>query len=113
MAKLFTTVKVDLAAADASKTLIAAPSGGVTDPEKAGIRIHRIVYISKTSAAQALSVDIGTVNILDLAASVTAHTVIDTGFMDGGIRGQVETALVATPAAAGPAGSFYVTYSID
>lgn len=101
------TAKADLGAADSTKTVIVAPREGVH------IRVFRAVYISKTSAAQALSLDAGTSNVLDLAASVTAHAVIDTGEMAGGLLMPAATALIATPAAAGPAGSFYVTYRLE
>ncbi len=113
LGKLYKTVKVDLLAADTTRTLIAAPSGGADLRDQSSITVYRIVYISKTSGAQAITVDIGTVNILDLADSITAHVIIDTGWLDGGLKGDVETALIAVPAAAAPAGSFFVTYSID
>ena len=104
LGKLFTTVKVDLAIGDSTKTIVAAPSAGVA------IRIFRILYISKTSASQALNVATGATNFLNLAIDITAHVIIDTGWLDGGILGVAATALIATPDAAGPAGSFYVTY---
>jgi len=102
-----TTVKVDLAASDSTKTLVAAP------PADVKLKIYRISYISKTSAAQALAVATGATNFLDLAASITAHAIIDTGWLEGGITGVAATALIATPSAAGPAGSFYVTYTLS
>lgn len=101
---LYQTANVNLAAGDSTKTIIVAPDAGVQ------IRIHRAVYMSKTSAAQALALAVGATNILDLAASVTAHTVIDTGWLEAGILCPAATALIATPAAAGPAGKFLVTY---
>jgi hypothetical protein len=104
LGKLFTTVKVDLLAADTTRTLVAAPGDGVV------IRVFRILYISKTSASQALNVATGATNFLNLAIDISAHVIIDTGWLDGGIAGVDNTALIATPAAAGPAGSFYVTY---
>ena len=103
----FETVKVDLLAADTTRTLVPAPRAGV------GIKLQRIVYISKTSAAQALNVAAGATNAMNLAASITAHLVLDTGELKGGMKMPAATALVATPAAAGPAGSFYVTYSLE
>ena len=103
--KLYTTVKVDLLAGDSTRTLIAAPGTGVS------LVIFRINYISKTSAAQALNVATGATNFLNFAASIAAHTVIDTGWLDGGIIGVSATALIATPASAGPAGTFFVTYT--
>jgi len=103
----FLVANVDLAAGDSTKTVIAAPAAGVR------IRIFHTVYISKTSAAQALALACGTLSVLDLAASVTAHTVIDTGWTDGGQVGPAATALIATPAAAGPAGKFIVTFTLE
>lgn len=107
LGKLFTTVKVDLLAADATRELVADPGDG------SAIRVFRILYISKTSASQLLNVAVGTVNYLNLAIDISAHVIIDTGWLDGGIIGQASEAMVATPAAAGPAGSFYVTYVIE
>lgn len=107
LGKLFTTVKVDLLAADVTRELVADPGDG------SYIRVFRILYISNTSASETLSVDAGTVNYLNLAIDISAHVIIDTGWLDGGILGQASEALDATPGAAGPAGSFYVTYVIE
>ena len=107
LGKLYTTVKVDLLAADTTRTLVAAPDTGTS------IRVFRILYISKTSAAQPLNVATGATNFMNLAAEITAHIILDTGWLDGGLAGVAATALIATPDAAGPAGTFYVTYAID
>lgn len=101
------TALVAIAAADSTKAIIAAPATG------SRIRVFRARYISKTSAAQAMTLADGATNILDLAASVTAHAVIDTGFLPSGIPLAAATALTATPAAAGPAGTFYVQYTVE
>jgi hypothetical protein len=58
------TVEVALAATDDAKTLIAAPATGIR------IRIYKILYISKTSAAQTLAVAAGSTNVLDLAENI-------------------------------------------
>lgn len=103
----FRTANVDLAASDSTKTIIAAPGAGTR------IFVYRAVYISKTSHTATLSLAVsGSTSILDLAASIAAHTVIDTGWLDGGLEQAAATALVATPSGAGPAGKFLVTYEI-
>lgn len=101
------TIEVALAAGNSTKTLIGAPPAGIR------IRIFKILYISKTSAAQTLAVAAGATNVLDLAENVIAHSVVDTGWLEGGLLMPAATALVATPGAAGPAGSFFVTYRVE
>lgn len=105
--RLYKTAVVHLAASDASKALVANPG---TD---ARIVVRRIRYISKTSAAQAMTVDDGTTNLLDLSASISAHAQIDSGVMLGGFPCAANAALTANPAAAGPAGTFIVDYWIQ
>jgi hypothetical protein len=101
------TAVVHLAAAESSKVLVADPGDGNR------IVVRRIRYISKTSAAQAMTVDDGTTNLLDLAASITAHTAVDSGEMEPGFACAPSEALTANPAAAGPAGTFIVNYFIE
>lgn len=96
-----------LLAADTSRTIITAPPAGNR------IRVYRICYVSETSSANVVTVAAGATTLLTLAASVTAHVVIDTGWLDGGLVMPAATALIATPAAAGPAGEFFVTYSLE
>lgn len=101
-----------LAASDVAKTLVAAPSGGVATNEKAALRIHRIVYKSKTANANAIVIACGATEFGTIT-NLAANGDWDTGLLEGGILCPAETALIATPAAAGPAGYFYVDYSID
>jgi hypothetical protein len=105
------TALVQLGAADASKTLVAAPSGGVTELEKAAIVVHRIVYASETAHANTITVAAGTVEYAKIT-NLAANGIFDTGFHKDGIKGQVETALIASQTA-GPAGKFWVTYSVE
>ncbi len=93
-----------LGAGASTLTLIGAVPGG-------GIKLYRLWYYSQTSAAQVITIAAGSQTILTLAASVTAHAVIDTGWLDNGVLLTAATALIATPAAAGPAGTFFVTYT--
>ena len=110
--RLRTTVLGDYTAALTSLTLVTAPSGGVNDSDKSAIRVHRIVFISQTSSGNLLTVAVGSQVFLRIA-SLTANLVIDTGFHEKGILAStVETALIAS-STAGPAGMFYVTYSIE
>lgn len=101
------TALVAIAAADSTKVVIAAPATGLR------IRVFRARYVSKTSAAQAMTLGDGTTNVLDLGASITAGVDPDSGFLPGGVALAAATALTATPAAAGPAGVFYVQYLIE
>lgn len=103
----YISVRVALLAADTTRTLIAAPPAGVR------IRIFKITYVSVTSAAQAVVVAAGATTVLNLGASIAAGRVPDTGWLEGGMLMPAATALIATPAAAGPAGDFFVTYMTE
>ncbi len=98
------TEALALAAGASTLTLISAPPVGQS-------KLYRLWYYSQTSAAQAITIAAGSQTVLTLAASVTAHAIIDTGWLDNGIELTEATALIATPAAAGPAGTFFVTYT--
>jgi hypothetical protein len=107
MAKGYNTVRVALAAADATKTLIAAPGTGMA------IKVWRIRYNPTTQAAQAITVATGATTFMLIASNIGIGIPFDSTWLNGGILGVAATALIATPAAAGPAGDFFVTYTIE
>lgn len=90
---------VSLAAGDATKTLVAARTGRC-------IVITHLVYDVITSAAQLVTVAAGTTVVKRIAPSVAVGAEGFVGPMDYGLVGQSGSALVATPAAAGPAIDF-------
>ena len=96
-----------LLAADTTRTMVAAPSAGVQ------IRVFKIWYSSVTSAAQAVTVAAGATTLLRLGASVASGQTPSTGWLENGVLMPAATALIATPAAAGPAGDFFVTYTLE
>lgn len=102
----FNTALVPLAAGDASKTLVAAVTG-------MRIKVFRLAYLPNVSAAQLISVATGATVFHIIASGTAVNAFIDTGWMNGGVVGVVSTALIATPAAAGPAGTFVVVYTIE
>lgn len=103
---------VQLLAADTTRTLIAAPGTGGTEAYLPAIRVHRIIYLSETANASAVTVACGATELC-LITNLAANSIFDTGLIEPGIICPSETALIATPAAAGPAGKFFVIYSID
>jgi len=109
--KLLTSVVKAYAASDTDVDLVDAPSGGVTPSDKAQLRIFRIVYISKTSSANGITVGDGTIEFM-VPTSLAANGIMDTGFIEGGILLAEETALNASSTAGG-AGAFIVTYGVD
>lgn len=82
-------------AADANKTALAAKAGRTT------VITHYRARIL-VSAAQAVDIKIGTVNICRFAASEVVGTESFMGPMDFGLIGQAATALTINPAGAGP-----------
>jgi hypothetical protein len=107
MAKGYNTVRVALAAGDASKTLVAAPGTGMA------IKIWRLRYNPTTQSNNAITVATGATTFMVIAANIGIGIPFDTDWLNGGILGVAATALVATPGAAGPAGDFYITYTIE
>ena len=95
-------VKVLLAAGDATKTLKAAPGTGKS------LVIMRWSYRSTTSAAQAITLADGSTNLDVLEASIAVGTLKEGPRLEVGVKLATNAALVATPAAAGPAGIFIV-----
>lgn len=89
--------EITLLAGDATKTLLAAPVG----PETKIVCTHMVARII-TSAAQAVDIKIGTVNVRRLAASEAVGTESFLGPMINGLEGQAGQALTIVPAAAGP-----------
>lgn len=90
---------VSLAAADASKTLVAAKTGR-------SIVITHFVYHVITSAAQLVTVAAGTTVVKRIGVSEAVGSEGFVGPMEYGLIGQSGQALIATPAAAGPAVDF-------
>jgi hypothetical protein len=71
-------------------------------------------YVSTTAAAQAITLAGGATTVDVLAASITANTKIIGPQLEIGVTLPANTAFVATPAAAGPAGIFIVEgYILD
>lgn len=90
---------VTLAAVDATKTLVVAKAGRA-------IVITHFVYHVITSAAQLVTVAIGSTVVKRVGASEAVGSEGFIGPMELGVIGQVGQALVATPAGAGPAIDF-------
>jgi hypothetical protein len=107
LGKLYTSVRLGLDTGDSSKTLIAAPGTGMK------IRIYRILYIPVIQANQLITIATGATTFLRVPANINIGYPIDTGWLNGGILGVAATALIATPASAGPAGDIFVVYTID
>jgi hypothetical protein len=107
MAKGYNTVRVALGASDSTKTLVAAPESGMA------IKVWRIRYNPTTQAAQAITVATGSTTFMIIASNIAIGVAYDTGWLNGGILGAAETALIATPASAGPAGDFFVSYTVE
>jgi hypothetical protein len=109
--RVLETALVQYAAADTSKTLVAAPSGGVNLLDTAKLRIHRITYLSETASANEVTVACGATEFC-IIDNLAANGVFDTGHQEGGVLCPDETALIAS-STAGAKGKFIVTYSID
>lgn len=90
---------VTLAAADATKTLVAAKAGR-------SIVITHLVFRVITSAAQLVTVAAGSTVVKRIGVSEAVGAEGFIGPMAYGLIGQSGQALVATPAAAGPAIDF-------
>jgi hypothetical protein len=90
---------VSMAAADATKTLVAAKAGR-------SIVITHFVYHVITSAAQLVTVAAGSMVVKRIGASEAVGSEGFIGPMEYGLVGQSGSALIATPAAAGPAVDF-------
>lgn len=92
-------VAVNMAAADASKTLVAAVTGK-------SIVVTKLTAHVFTAAAQLVTVAAGTTTVGKVAVSlpIGVYMLVDT---ETGLVGQSGSALIATPAAAGP-GVFFV-----
>lgn len=106
------SVAVQLAAGDVTLTIIAAPTAGPGgDLYHPGLRIHRIVYHPEVSTAQTWTLNVGAKNLMNLMTWAFLRR--DTGWMPGGVDCPNETALICTPSAAGNAGDFFVTYSVE
>lgn len=95
-------VVVAMLAADANKTLVAAPGANKK------LAITRWSYRSTTSAAQAITLAGGAVTADTLEASIAVGTLKEGPKLDIGVTLPTNTAFIATPAAAGPAGLFIV-----
>lgn len=96
-------VTVAMVAADATKTLVAAPAAGLS------LVITKWSYRSTTSAAQAITLAGGATTIDVFAASLVVGTLTEgPNCLEIGVQLPAATALIATPAAAGPAGRFIV-----
>lgn len=95
-------VKVLLAAGDATKTLKASPGTGKA------LVITKWSYRSTTLAAQAITLADGTTNLDVFEASIAVGTIKEGPRLEVGVKLAAASALVATPAAAGPAGIFIV-----
>ena len=93
--------EITLLAADTTKTLLAAPAGSTTSPETKIVVTHIVAHVL-VSAAQAVDIKIGSVNVRRLAASEAVGAETFFGPMINGIEGQALQALTIVPAAAGP-----------
>jgi len=100
------SVSIRLAAADASKTLVAAPGAGKR------LRIYRLVATIVTAAAQQIDVKSsgGAVVVASIPASASTPVIWES---QNGLALTVNETLVAAPAAAGPAVQFLVEYAIE
>lgn len=95
-------VTTELAAADASKVLLAADTA-------AKYNLLKLQWTVFTSAAQAISVTIGSTVILRLPSGLAAGSNGNFTFGDGK-KSALNEALTVTPAAAGPGISWVVEY---
>ncbi len=110
--RTYFNVAVQLGTDDATLTVIATPTaGGASDNFKPALRIHRIVYHPNTATAQTWTLDVGSKNLMNLPTWAFLRR--DSEWMEGGILCPEETALICSPSAAGNAGDFFVTYSIE
>ena len=109
--RVLETALVQWAAADTSKTLITAPSGGVDLRDTAKLRIHRITYLSETAHTNEVTVACGATEFC-IIDNLAANGVYDTGHQEAGVLCPDETALIAS-ATAGAKGKFIITYSVD
>lgn len=90
------SAEVTLDTGDTSKSLLAAPGANKQ------IVVTFLVASVVVSAAQAVDIAIGTVNVMRIGASPGVAAQQFMGPMVEGIKGIANTALVITPAAAGP-----------
>jgi hypothetical protein len=91
------SAEVTLLAADTTKTLLATPTG-----TRKTIVVTHVVAHCLVSAAQAVDIKIGSVNVRRLAASEAVGSESFLGPMDYGLIGQAASAMTIVPAAAGP-----------
>lgn len=89
------SAEVTLAAADATKTLLAAKAGRVT------VVTHLVSHVL-VAAAQAVDIKMGTVMIRRVAISEGVGSESFIGPMDYGLPGPVSTAITIVPTAPGP-----------
>lgn len=89
------SAEITLGAADTTKTLLALKAGRK-------IVVTHIVTRVLISAAQAVNITIGGVNVKRIAASEAVGSESFFGPMERGIVGDAATALLIVPAAAGP-----------
>lgn len=95
------SASVELAAGDSSKTLVAAVTGKQ-------IVVTTLVAQIFTAAAQLVTIAAGSTTVAKIASNQAVGTYEIVPGLRKGIAGQAGSALVATPAAAGPAISFIV-----
>lgn len=88
------SAEVSIATGDSSKTLAAAVAG-------ASYVVTRLTATVYTAAAQLVTIAAGTTTILKIPASGTGQYQV--GPMERGLVGQSGTAIIITPASAGPA----------
>lgn len=93
--------EITLLVGDATKTLVAAPAGTTASPETKIVVTHMVARVL-VSAAQAVDIKIGTVNVRRLAVSEAVGTESFMGPMINGIEGQALQPLTIVPTAAGP-----------
>lgn len=97
-----------IAAADASKVLIAAPAAGFA------LRIFKVIATIVTSAAQQVDVGHDGGGVTKQAFSIPASAVVPTVFeSEEGFLMDPATAFSAKPAAAGVAVQFFIEYQIE
>ena len=97
---------------DVTLTLVPAPEAGpAADNYHPALRIHRVTYNPTWPGWESSTIDCGAVNIMNIP--IWAFLRRDTGWMEDGILCPVETALICTPSAAGNAGDFFITYSVE
>lgn len=96
------SAEITLGAADTTKTLVAAPSPSLAAGPETTIVVTHMVTRVITSAAQAIDIKIGTVNVKRLGVSEAVGSESFLGPMVLGIVGQALQPLTIVPAAAGP-----------